>query len=207
MESCGLILLAAGASRRLGQPKQLLMVNGESLLHRSIQVAIESALGPVILVLGAHAALIKQTSLPGNIQIVEHADWSAGMASSMQAGLQALLLAAPETAAVIFMVCDQPYITASVLRSLQQKKAATGKKIVYSLYSIGKGVPALFDKSLFSELFSLQGDAGAKKLIEQYPGECASISFPLGNVDVDTREDFEQLSHPNQENDHAQNEK
>jgi len=94
---------------------------------------------------------------------------------------------------VILMVCDQPHVSVEHLQQLMQQKLDTGKGIVASYYKNTMGVPVLFDKLFFPELLALKGQEGAKKLLLQFEQEVAAVPFPLGEVDVDTREDYERL--------------
>ncbi len=112
------IILAAGASTRLGHPKQLLKFHGESLLQRAIRVATESGASPVFTVLGANAELIRASIQPGNSISVINDEWGTGMASSIHVGLRAMVADALDASGALLMSCDQPLLTADYLRSL-----------------------------------------------------------------------------------------
>jgi molybdenum cofactor cytidylyltransferase len=94
---------------------------------------------------------------------------------------------------VIILLCDQPFVNAELIEDLQQKQIETGKKIVACSYQNTIGVPALFDKLLFDELFALAGNEGAKKIIKEHPNDVATIPFEMGGIDIDTFEDYERL--------------
>lgn len=190
--NCGLIILAAGNSDRLGKPKQLLEYEGKSLLHHTIQTAL-GAVARVVVVLGAKAHLVLPELKTSPVQVVYNTDWEEGMASSIGCGLNALLTIAPATEQVLFMVCDQPYVTADLLLELRRQHAITGKPIVACSYGNTTGIPALFHKSLFAELMTLTGDTGAKKLIRRYAEQMVAIPFPKGAIDIDTSADYDQL--------------
>ena len=189
----GLVLLAAGASERLGKPKQLLPYQGKTLLGHTLQIAAESGVSPVVLVLGANADLLTPHVENAAVEIVINAKWKDGMASSIQCGLQQILLTGPNINAVIIMVCDQPYVTAQLLTELVIKYEQSGKPIVASSYKGIAGTPALFDKTIFEELLKLTGDTGAKKIMRSQPQRVATVEFVLGEIDIDTNEDYNRL--------------
>ena len=188
----GIILLAAGASARMGTPKQLLKYKGSTLLQLVLDTATAAG-GKVVVVLGAYAETIQQQLNRRMAQVVENTNWQQGMSSSIRCGLEALLKSDPAMEAVIILVGDQPYISADLLQKLIAKWAVTGKKIVASTYNGTRGVPALFDTTFFPALLSLNGQEGAKKLVQQYPEEVATVDFPGGAIDIDTVEDYEML--------------
>ena len=189
----GVVILAAGSSSRLGRPKQLLEFNGKSLLQHSIDEATNSNASAVIVVFGANADSISKEVDKKKAQIVRNSEWEEGMASSVRNGLSTLQKISPSTDAVIFMVCDQPYVTASLINDLINKQKETGKAIVTSSYGEAIGPPALFHESLFNELMRLKGDAGARKIIQQHSDEVATVLFTKGKIDIDTNEDYEAL--------------
>lgn len=189
----GIVILAAGASTRLGKPKQLLKYNGNSLLQNAIDASVNSVAASVIVVLGANADNILQETNKSSIKTIINSEWEEGMASSIRIGLNELLFISPATVAVIFMVCDQPYVSSELINELIQTHLDTGKPIVTCNYGETIGPPALFHKSLFNELMKLKGDAGARKIIQQHIDAIATISFTKGNIDIDTAEDYDDL--------------
>lgn len=193
MSNIGIIILAAGASTRLGQPKQLLTYQGKSLIRQITEVAVCSQCRPVVVVLGAYAATIEPHLTNLDIQIVYNQQWSTGMASSIRCGLNAIQAIAPEIEAVILMLSDQPFVSLNLLNQLITGYQTTNQLIVASEYAGIFGVPALFHKTLFSELTLLQGDIGARKTIRQHHSQCLSVPFSQGFIDIDTLKDYEQL--------------
>jgi len=190
---CGIIILAAGASKRLGQPKQLLPYHGKSLLQHAIQVAKETICKPIVVILGAHAdALIKDASMPG-IEVIINDEWEEGMASSIRKGLKKLMAALPVMDAIIFMVCDQPFVTAQLLEELILKHRETTRPVVACRYGNSYGTPALFHKTMFTQLLKLKGDKGAKKIMKEQPDYVVGVDFPLGDIDIDTMQDYESV--------------
>lgn len=185
------ILLAAGASSRLGGPaKQLFQIGSESLVRHMARLALALAAGPVVVVVGARRADIEAelTDLP--VQVVANPTWADGMASSLQAGLRAL--DAETTDSFLVLLTDQPYVGLPLLRQLIDTQRQTGRGIVASRYAEPGGhlgVPALFDRHYRAEFLRLTGDVGARKLIRQYEADCAEVLFPLAAIDLDTPDD------------------
>ena len=188
----GVIILAAGASTRLGRPKQLLPWQGVTLLQYAVQTALTVTTQPVV-VTGANSEHLAAALDPGQVKLVFNPSWQQGIASSIRCGLQALLNRTPGPDQVIFMVCDQPFVTAELLLDLINEKQKSRKPIVASAYADTLGIPALFDKSLFPQLLDLQGDTGAKRLIQQYAGNVAFIPFEKGAYDIDTEGQYKEL--------------
>jgi molybdenum cofactor cytidylyltransferase len=193
MNSCGLVLLAAGASNRMGQPKQLLMYKGRTLLEYTLHSAIKSVFEQVVIVLGANSDQIM--SLIGNTRslIAYNKDWNEGMASSIRCGLSVLTSKFPSMAAAGFMVCDQPFISSFLLNELVSRWNEKDKAIVACKYENTIGTPALFSSHFFPELMQLKGQEGAKKLIMKHPDDVQTMPFPKGDIDIDTMEDYKKL--------------
>ena len=194
MPSVGLILLAAGGSRRLGTPKQLVRDGrGRSLIRRAADAALGSACRPIVAVLGAAGAEVQQELAGLPVRVVINDAWETGMASSLKAGLSALEAEGPSEAVVV-MLCDQPMVTAPLLDSLIAAWEVSGHDLVACEYDSVLGVPALFGRPLFGALASLEGDQGARRIINTHPGHQSRIAFPGGGVDVDTPEDVAALA-------------
>jgi len=191
--NCSAIILAAGRSSRLGKPKQLLNYQGKTLLEHTIHAVKESSVQSIILVLGSgFESVINEIDING-LHIIKNDNWETGIASSIVSGINALYDIAPLPDAAILMVCDQPFVTGSLLDELIAAQKTTGKPIIASKYEDTIGTPALFHKSFFLQLIGLKGDSGAKKIMQQYPDEVTTISFPLGSIDIDTPDDYESL--------------
>jgi molybdenum cofactor cytidylyltransferase len=193
VNKCGIVLLAAGASRRLGRPKQLLVYKNLSLIGHVLKL-IETAGMPAVVVLGANSEIIEKEITGTNIPVVENKNWGEGIASSITCGLTALEKAIPGLDGVIFLVCDQPFLTVSFLQELLTRQNTSHKPIIASSYGSTVGIPALFHKTYFPELLSLKGDAGAKKIMQAHATEMITIDFPLGHIDIDTEEDYKILN-------------
>ena len=189
----GLIILAAGASSRLGQPKQNIVFNGKTLLENAIEAGLAAKCSPVLIMLGANAKLIAEWPHHPDVKAVYNDQWESGMASSIVAGVEALQQNYPADNAVI-MVCDQPFVTPGLILDLISKQKETGRSIIASRYGNVTGVPALFDKAMFYTLLQLQGDEGARKMINDHSDKVASIPFEKGTVDIDTIDDYNKLT-------------
>lgn len=176
------VILAAGASRRLGEPKQLVRLGEETLLERSVRVAREARLLPVVVVLGCQAEQILASSDLGDATISVNDEWEEGMASSIRVGVGKCQDLLAEIQGVVILACDQPAVTAQHLQAL-----LSGESVTASKYGHRKGVPAYFPVSAFAELMTLHGDAGARELLR----EAASIELPYGDLDIDTVDDLQ----------------
>lgn len=193
MRNVGAVILAAGGSSRLGQPKQLLSFQSESLIRRAVRSALEAGC-PCIVVVTGHASDRIEMELRGTPAIlVENSEWQRGLGTSIRCGLRHLLNSRPETEALVLLACDQPFLDASVIGSLISQQENSGKPIVASSYASTLGGPALFHRSCFESLLALPDDSGAKTLIESRTAEVAQIEFEKGAVDIDTPGDLERL--------------
>ena len=172
------VVLAAGASSRLGSPKQLALLGGETLLARAIRAAVEAGCEPVVAVLGAEAELVREQCRLRSVRIVVNDGWAEGMASSIRLGVEAVC---GQVDAAIVMTCDQPAVSSEHLRRLA---ARDGGQITASAYGGRRGVPAYFPAEYFPELMRLRGDQGARELV----AAAEAIELPLGELDVDTPE-------------------
>ena len=192
MNNTGIIILAAGASTRLGEPKQNLLFQGQSLLKHALSVAKESDCRPIIVITGAYIPDTVNLS-DSAITYVQNPDWQKGIASSISLGVSYLQKNEPNIDAVILMVCDQPYVTASLLEKITTEKQKTNKPIIACSYQDTLGTPVLFDKQYFNNLCILKGDEGAKRIIFNNLDAVTSIPFDLGYIDIDTVDDYKQL--------------
>ncbi len=187
-----LILLAAGESSRLGTPKQLLMYKGTNLIQHTIDMTLTLGMDTFI-VLGAYGEKIQKQVNTYDAKIVENEEWNEGLASSIRKGLEGVLSSNPDTEAVILLLCDQPFLSAEILRQILEKYQETGLPIVHCHYGEASGPPTLFHRSIFPYLLELKGGQGAKKVVDMFPDQVAFIDFPQGSLDIDTPEDYQQL--------------
>jgi molybdenum cofactor cytidylyltransferase len=185
------ILLAAGSSSRLGQPKQLVRHEGQSLLRRTASLAIASGASPVIVVLGNSAAQLRPELAGLPVSIVENSDWPTGMAGSLRCGLAQLLRLAPAVPAALLLVCDQPGLRVTHLRQLWEHQTQSNKVVAAQHHEGNPGVPAIFPARFFPRLAELQGDQGARAFLRQLPSsEIQIIPMPGAVADLDTQADL-----------------
>lgn len=192
-EEESVILLAAGSSSRLGQPKQLVEVEGVPLLLKSTLAALDANYAHVVVVLGSNADEHKKTIAHLPVEIITHDTWEKGMGSSLKAGLKYVTTSRPDTRAMVIMVCDQPLLTAMHLSALRDAFNHSSAHIVASRYGNTLGVPALFDQTLFSELLNINDSQGAKVVIENHASAIQAIDWAAGLLDIDTPEDLKSL--------------
>jgi len=193
IEQCGIIILAAGESKRLGNPKQLLSFDGNTLLARVAKTACESMMWPVIAVLGAHAEKIRPTLNIPDLNVVNNENWQEGMASSLRTGLTSMMELYAQVDGIIILVCDQPYLSHDLIKALIEAQRDAGLPAAAAAYNGKLGTPALFHKSLFSALLLLSGDTGARKMLERIRENVVEVDFEMGDVDIDTQADYERL--------------
>lgn len=189
----GILLLAAGASTRMGRSKQLLPVKGEPLLQRSVNAALHSGAQKIVVVLGANEKAHRELIGDLNVEIVSNERWATGMGSSIKTGLNALLQRHPSLQGIVILVCDQPLLGSDHIRRLVARHLETSQPIVASEYASTSGVPVFFHKTYFAPLMDLKDEQGAKKLIQENPGDTALLPFPQGEIDLDTPEDYERF--------------
>jgi molybdenum cofactor cytidylyltransferase len=192
----GMIVLAAGASTRLGRPKQLLPFRNTTLL--AWVTALVAEVVPVtVVVLGACGIEIEADLRSKGLEVIiaHNPEWNQGMGSSVRCGVQALLQTGQALDGIFIVLCDQPYLTKSILQAMKRQQSRTRKKIIACRY--GKedaiGPPVLFGPSYFDALLTLKGEAGAKKVVIQHLQDAAFVRFPKGSLDVDTEPDYQAL--------------
>jgi molybdenum cofactor cytidylyltransferase len=181
------IVLAAGASRRFGSPKQLARVHGHSLLQKVIAHATDSLGAGVTVVLGAHAAAIAETLPSGSAGTLINRNWQEGIASSIRAGVQRLPGACD---GVMLVLADQPLVSSQTYHRLIAAWRRQPRQIVASSYASTTGLPAIFPKWTFSDLMALRGDQSAHLLIRRYPDHLVRLSQPEAAVDINYPEDL-----------------
>ena len=188
-EKIAAIILAAGASIRLGHPKQLLQIAGENLLLRVIAAARDASCAPIIVVVGASADNVVAVLPSDAVDIVRNSDWPHGIGTSIRAGISHAIAHHPSLDAAILMTCDQPLIDSRILRALIDKFSMTQTDMVASRYAETLGVPALFARARFHDLLGLRDNEGAKSLLLSSRREVLAVPFPGGAVDIDTPND------------------
>ncbi len=183
------LLLAAGSSRRMGRPKQLLELGGRPLVRRAVELAEASRVDEVVVVVGPNRAEIERALAGTRARLVDNPDHLSGMASSLQAGLRAL---GPQVEAAIVLLGDQPFQGAEVVDRLIETYRASRRPIVVPLYAGRRGNPVLFDRSLFGELAEQRGDQGGRDVVRADPERVATVPFDSERLqtDLDTWDDY-----------------
>jgi molybdenum cofactor cytidylyltransferase len=191
MRNVGAVILAAGASSRLGQPKQLLSFRGETLIRRVVRAATEAGCNPVVIVVGKDSQPIRAELQSTSVIVVENLQSRRGPGTSVRCGVDIL---PNSTDAVVLLACDQPFVDASIIAELIAARQKSGKPIVACSYANTLGIPALFHRSCFAALLSLPDSSGAKSMILSRGDDVAAIIFEQGAIDIDTPADLERLS-------------
>jgi molybdenum cofactor cytidylyltransferase len=189
----GAVILAAGASTRMGAPKQLLEVGGKPLLLSAVEAALASAAWPVVVVLGANAEQIRPALARLPVLIAENPAWAEGMAASIRAGVTIVQQFSRRLNAVLIALCDQPAFSTRIIEQLVAAQQTTGRSIVAAHYAGRHGAPALFLREHFPTLVALTGEEGARALLNDDPTRVASVDLPDLAIDLDTPADIAAL--------------
>ncbi len=184
------VVLAAGGSRRLGRPKQLVELAGEPLVRHCVRRALAAAVQGAIVVVGAQAEAVLAALRDLPVRIVINARWDEGMSTSIQAGVEAL---ADDAQGVLIVLADQPFVPVEHLQALVSAWRAQPRAIVATAYDDGEGVPAIFPRSRFEDLRALHGDTGARRVLRARAAEVIGIACPQAAIDIDTEADLQRL--------------
>ena len=187
MNEIGTIILAAGSSSRMSGSKQMLHVNGESLLRKCTRV-VKNLEKPALVVLGHDFETHKAEISDMDMDITFNLDWQKGMGSSLKFGLNQLHHNYPTLNGVLITVCDQPHLSTHTLINLI-KVFDDEDSIVASYYNQTVGPPVIFGRNYFKELLKIEDHQGAKYLLNKY--ETKKVSFPEGAIDIDTDREWE----------------
>lgn len=188
-----IVVLAAGASKRMGSPKQLLKWGDGTLIGNAIETASKVTSNEPIVVLGAHYELIKNVIQTSPVTILNNEKWEKGLGSSIAFAVE-YLQNSSNIDGVLITLCDQPLITVDFLNLFISKFQSGKNQILATSYGDGKlGVPVLFDKVYFNDLKKLNGDDGAKEILKGYSSHVEVLTPPMDNMDLDTNEEYTAL--------------
>jgi molybdenum cofactor cytidylyltransferase len=191
------VVLAAGEAKRFGRLKQLLPWQGTPLVAHVVQQALATeAIAGVVVSTGAQAGLVHAALLPHQQQIalISVADWAVGQSRSVRSGLHAAQAGATgKLSGALFLLADQPGVTPDLLAALIQCHRQTLAPVVAPRYQGKRGNPVLFDRQTFDQFDGLEGDTGARSIIQRYEGEVAWVDWPTDEIlrDIDTPEDYD----------------
>ena len=188
MRRTSIVVLAAGGSRRMGQPKQLLSLHGEPLLRRVVRVAADVEPDHLVVVLGSNAgdciAVIKDCGA----DIVVNPFWECGLAGSVRLGVERAEEEGAE--AVLLLLADQPWLDSEVIGRFLVRANGRTDLLVAARYADVLGAPMMFGSDWFAQLKKLEGDEGARSLVPQDAGGVEIIDWSEGAIDVDTPADL-----------------
>ncbi|MCG8309977.1 MAG: nucleotidyltransferase family protein [Cytophagales bacterium] len=188
------MIMAAGASRRLGQPKQMIKYQGETLLRRISKEAINAKIGDVTVVTGYDHKNMEEEVGDLDVTIFYNEEWEEGLGASIRNGLNHILKSKPETNAILLTMVDQPFVDGAHLKKLANTYDPSRSMIIASAYSGTFGVPVLFDSRYFEQMKQLKGDEGGKKIFVKYLKDIVEIPFKDGAFDIDEKEDLKSLN-------------
>ena len=187
-----ILLLAAGGSKRMGKPKQMLKFNDTTILQHAIIKAVKSKVGDVFLLLGANAEVITDKHILSDVTVLINDKWKTGLAGSIVYGLKHII-GLERYEGVIIMLSDQVHLKAKNLKALRDAHKEKHASIIASRYKEGFGPPSLFTSDHFEALLKLSGDKGAKKYIIDNIDQVEFVDFEKGHLDIDTEEEFNKL--------------
>jgi molybdenum cofactor cytidylyltransferase len=189
------VVLAAGRSVRMGEAKQLLRVDGRTVLERTLENLRASRVDEALLVLGFSADEIRRelpAALLDGLRVVVNQDHASGMASSLRAGLAAV---SPESDAALIVLADQPLVRPETMNEIVERYCGSDAEIVVPFYQGSRGNPVLLDRSVFAEAMAMEGDVGCRAIFAQHADGMlrVNVNDPGILADIDSREDYERL--------------
>jgi molybdenum cofactor cytidylyltransferase len=190
------IILAAGASTRFGEPKQLLRLKDKCLLEWVLDAALNSELNRIVLVLGyAHQQILQalgEKSQHSKLLVVINPQFKKGQSHSLRAGL---LKVKNDFAAVMFLLGDQPMLNSATINILLERFWSAEKDVCVPFYRGKRKTPVIFGRRFYTRLMGIKGDRGARQLIDKNPDRVLTVELdnPLCFFDIDTQQDFENL--------------
>ncbi len=204
------VVLAAGMSRRMGTPKQLLRMDGKTILERTLENVRKSAVDEIILVLGFAADTVEKEISAGGmstqgIKVVRNDAYQQGMGTSLRTGLGAL---DAKTSAALIVLADQPFVRAATLDNLIECHQQSKPQIVIPMYKGFRGNPVLLDRSVLPELKDLNGDVGCRAIFGDHTENIRKLPVDDAGIllDIDSHEDFQKLCNASAENNSVKNE-
>lgn len=187
----GIVILAAGESKRMGTAKQLLPIFGVQMLKYLILQAFETNCHPITVVVGANKDKIVPLLKDMPIVIIDNPNWKKGMGDSIKMGMIGSYMASKEIEGLLIMTSDMPYVNAETINKMIDLAIQNeDKSIVASKYDKTVGVPVLFKKEKFELLLDLKGNIGARDILKKHKSDIVIHEFENGKIDLDTKEDY-----------------
>jgi len=185
------IVLAAGASTRMGRNKLLLEVEGEPLVRRVVRAACSAGLDRVVVVLGHEEALVRAPLGGLCCETVVNPDHARGAGTSVHAGVRHV---AATASAVVIVLADMPRVSAAMIAGLAERYRTTGAPVVFSRYGAIQAPPTLYDRALFGELLAIDDDRGGKEVVLRHEAEAEAVVWPQSALqDIDSPADYERM--------------
>lgn len=183
------VVLAAGLSSRMGEPKPLIRLAGRSLLALVLDAVRRSRVDGIVVVLGAASERVRREVGLEGTQVVVNPEFGGGMSTSVRLGMRT---AGPDANVLLFVLGDQPFVTASTLDALIDRQRATGARVVVPVYRGLRGNPVLLHRSLKGEIERITGDAGCREIVAAHIHEVVEVPVddPGVLIDIDTAEDL-----------------
>jgi molybdenum cofactor cytidylyltransferase len=183
------ILLAAGESNRMGQPKQLMSCGQSTIVEKAIDNLLDSAVSETIVVLGYRDEEVRTTIAGKPVKIATNPNYRQGMSASIIAGLRQIDRRAR---AILIALGDQPFVDSQTISSLVQAFMANNKGIIVPVYQGRRGHPVIFAIKYKDELLNLEGDVGGREIINRHPDDVLEVAVNCEGVllDIDTIENY-----------------
>ena len=185
------LILAAGKSSRMGNIKQLLKIEGKTLIENAIETSMKIEKTSTLCVLGAHAAEIKKKVDLSNVDVTINKDYELGLSSSIISGIKHLQKQKKQFDGIFLLLADQPAIKLAYYQEMVALFSKEKNKIIASKYENGFGVPAIFPKSFIKNLLAIKGDKGAREFLQKNKKEILSPKTRVNLVDIDSPKDYE----------------
>jgi molybdenum cofactor cytidylyltransferase len=187
------VVLAAGMSRRLGRPKQLLRIGERTLIEHVVERAMSSSLDEIVVVTGAHGEAVKAALDGRHVRIIINERFREGQGTSLAAGIRSL---GDEVDAAVVLLGDQPGIASVVIDRVAEARRERGASIVMAEYGLKRGHPVLFGREHFPALMALDGDRGGREIIVRHPSEVSVVPADRKSIppDIDTEEDWRRVA-------------
>jgi molybdenum cofactor cytidylyltransferase len=192
--SVAAIVLAAGSSTRMGRNKLLLEIGGETLVRRAVGAASGAGVDRVVVVLGHDEARVRAELDGLRCETVVNPDHARGAGTSLHTGVRHV---ASDASAVVIVLPDMPFVTASMIAALVERYRATRAPVVFSRYGDIQAPPTLYDRSLFAELLAIDDDRGGKQVVLHHQRDAEAVDWPESALhDIDSPADYDRIARP-----------